>query len=63
MAYSAVTSLLFLGVCCFPYGELLDQTFEIVKKAKEMIGGKRDVSLAVTCKSLKRTNLLEVMNY
>ncbi|VDM91777.1 unnamed protein product [Litomosoides sigmodontis] len=33
------------GVCCFPYGELLDQTFEIVKKAKEMIGSKRGITI------------------
>ncbi|CAG9539181.1 unnamed protein product [Cercopithifilaria johnstoni] len=31
------------GVCCFPYGELLDQTFHIVKKAKEVMEGKRDI--------------------
>ncbi|VBB29594.1 unnamed protein product [Acanthocheilonema viteae] len=31
------------GVCCFPYGELLDQTFNIVEKAKEMMEGKQDM--------------------
>ncbi|EJW70938.1 hypothetical protein WUBG_18157, partial [Wuchereria bancrofti] len=33
------------GVCCFPYGELLDQTFRIVGKAKEMMEGRKDVTI------------------
>lgn len=34
----------FSGVCCFPYGELLDQLFDIINKAQQMIAGKMDVS-------------------
>ncbi|VDK63907.1 unnamed protein product, partial [Onchocerca ochengi] len=33
------------GVCCFPYGELLDQTFHIIQKAKEMMEGKKDITI------------------
>uniref|UniRef100_A0AAF5Q050 Uncharacterized protein n=1 Tax=Wuchereria bancrofti TaxID=6293 RepID=A0AAF5Q050_WUCBA len=33
------------GVCCFPYGELLDQTFRIFGKAKEMMEGRKDVTI------------------
>ncbi|KAM3721190.1 F-box only protein [Dirofilaria immitis] len=31
------------GVCCFPYGELLDQTFYIIEKAKEIMEGRKDI--------------------
>lgn len=33
------------GVCCFPYGELLDQTFHIVGKAEEVMEGRKDVTI------------------
>uniref|UniRef100_A0A0R3RGJ1 Ras-GEF domain-containing protein n=1 Tax=Elaeophora elaphi TaxID=1147741 RepID=A0A0R3RGJ1_9BILA len=33
------------GVCCFPYGELLDRTFRVVEKAKEMMEGRRDITV------------------
>uniref|UniRef100_A0A915Q4K2 Uncharacterized protein n=1 Tax=Setaria digitata TaxID=48799 RepID=A0A915Q4K2_9BILA len=33
------------GVCCFPYGELLDQTFHIIKEAEEMIRGKQNIAI------------------
>lgn len=37
--------LIISGVCCFPYGELLDQTFDIIEKAKKRMDSKRDASL------------------
>lgn len=33
-----------LGVCCFPYGELLDKICVILEKAERMMNGEFDVS-------------------